>query len=104
MRGLYYYNWVEKHSGKVFYDMIRAWSTTSRNGYLGNHICDRGSGIGYSVSVSQCSTETVNLNSFVKEWDFFKVHVVAKGIPIYRSYDMHTIFYGNGTVFQYHSN
>ena len=104
-RGLYYVNWTEKHTGRVYYDNAgHVWSTTSRSGYKGSHTCGQGSGIGYSVSVTKCSTEQrPDLSGAsghpISEWDYYQVHVVAKGIPIYASHNQHVNIYPSGNIF-----
>ncbi|MFJ1656858.1 hypothetical protein ACIOC2_37040 [Streptomyces sp. NPDC088337] len=99
-RGLYYYNWKERHEGRIFYDGTTVWSTTSRSGYKGWHKCGLGSGIGYSIEVKDCSTERrYDLkNEPISEWDRFRVHVVWKGMPIYATHKMHANAYPSGKL------
>lgn len=99
--GLYYVNWWEKHIGRIFFDNAgHVWSTTSRAGYLGYHACGLGGGVGYSIAITQCSTERrFDLSRpAVSEWDRYQVHVVYKGIPIYASHSMHANADDNGTI------
>ena len=99
--GLYWVNWVEKHIGRVFFDKAgHVWSTTSTYGYKGYHTCDLGYGIGYSVKVTSCSVEQrYDLNGpAISLWDYFQVHVVAQGIPLYVSHNMHANAYDGGTI------
>lgn len=102
MIGLFYINWKEKHSGTVYWDGSRVWSTKTNRGYKGKHTCDLGRGIGYSVNVTKCSTEAVG-TTLLKEWDYFKVHVVYKGAPVYKAWDMHAVFDRNGNAKHYYS-
>lgn len=100
-RGLYYINWVEKHIGRVYFDKAgHVWSTTETYGYKGYHLCDQGSGIGYSIKVTSCSVEKrYDLDGpAISLWDRYQVHVVAKGIPIYQSHEMHANAYDGGTI------
>ncbi|VXB17982.1 hypothetical protein [Aeromicrobium sp. 9AM] len=100
-RGLYYINWVEKHIGRVYFDKAgHVWSTTTTYGYKGYHTCDLGSGIGYSIKVTSCSVEKrYDLNGpAISLWDRYQVHVVASGIPIYQSHNMHANAYDGGTI------
>ncbi|AMM19081.1 hypothetical protein AX769_01690 [Frondihabitans sp. PAMC 28766] len=97
IRGLYYINWLEKHTGRIYYDGSRVWSTTSTSGYKGSHTCNQGFGIGYSVKVTRCSTEKIGAGS-LREWDYFQVHVIAHNIPIYVSHSMRAAFNGPGSI------
>lgn len=100
-RGLYYVNWWEKHSGRIYFDKAgHVWSTTSTYGYKGSHICGQGGGIGYSVKVTHCYVEKrYDLSRpAISQWDYYQVHVVAKGIPIYASHHMHSNAYDSGTI------
>ncbi|MFJ6568133.1 hypothetical protein ACIQNU_11955 [Streptomyces sp. NPDC091292] len=101
VRGLYYYNWKERHEGRIFFDKgNNVWSTTSRSGFKGYHKCGISSGIGYDIQVKECSTERrydLNKNP-ISEWDRFRVHVVYKGIPIYSTKTIHANAYPSGTV------
>ncbi|GAA5226998.1 hypothetical protein [Paeniglutamicibacter antarcticus] len=87
-RGLYYVNWKEQHSGRFYYNGSRVWSTTSTLGYKGKHICDQGYGVLYDVKVTNCMTDVIS-SAKIQEWDYFRVHVVWKGIPLYVSHNMH---------------
>jgi len=101
MRGLYYVNWTEKHSGRIYFDKAgHVWSTTKKYGYKGNHICGQGSGILYSVVVKHCTVENrYDLSRpAISQWDYFQVHVIWKGIPIYKSHKMHTNAYDSGKI------
>jgi hypothetical protein len=101
LRGLYYFNWVEKHTGRIYFDKVgHVWATTSMYGYKGSHTCGQGSGIGYSVKVTSCTVENrYDLNGpAISLWDYFQVHVVASGIPLYTSKHMHVNAYDGGTI------
>lgn len=100
-RGLYYVNWWEKHSGRIYFDKAgHVWSTTTTYGYKGNHICGQGGGVGYSVKVTNCFVEKRSDLSrpAISQWDYYQVHVVAKGIPIYASHHMHSNAYDSGSI------
>lgn len=100
--GLYYVNWWEKHIGRIFFDKHgHVWSTTSAYGYRGYHKCGLGGGIGYSVVVKGCSTERrYDLSGNpISEWDYYQVHVIYKGIPIYASHNMHVNAYPSGALY-----
>ncbi len=96
-RGLYYVNWKEQHSGRFYYNGSRVWSTTSTLGYKGKHICDQGYGVLYDVKVTNCMTDVIS-SAKIQEWDYFRVHVVWKGIPLYVSHNMHTTMTKSGGV------
>lgn len=96
-RGLYYVNWLEKHTGRIYYDGSQVWSTSSYRGYQGTHVCDQGFGILYDIKVNSCSTERIG-TATLKEWDYFRVHVVWKGIPLYSSHNMHMTANRSGTI------
>ncbi|CAN5602815.1 hypothetical protein BH10ACT10_BH10ACT10_29240 [soil metagenome] len=100
--GLYYVNWWEKHIGRIFFDKHgHVWSTTSTYGYKGYHNCGLGGGIGYSVVVKNCKTERrYDLSGLpISEWDYYQVHVIYKGIPIYASHNMHVNAYPSGAIY-----
>lgn len=101
MRGLYYYNWAEKHSGKYYYNGTYVWSTTQYLGYTGYHQCDQGYGFGYSITVTNCPTYGTQPQSAgaIQQYDYFQVHVIANGIPIYASYNMHANMYPSGSIY-----
>jgi hypothetical protein len=101
MRGAYYYNWVERHSGKVYWDGSHVWVTSSYRGAAGYHNCDQGSGIGYSIVVTNCADYNGVSTNYDQEWDYFQVHVVFKAVPIYRSYNMHVNAHVDGTLVFY---
>jgi hypothetical protein len=62
-------------------------SATAQYGYKGWHACDQGSGFGYSIKVTSCiKRPRPDLGAnVIAEYDYFQVHVVAKGVPIYDS-------------------
>lgn len=101
-------SWREKHIGKMCYDYFhkQVWVWTApgcSNCPTGNHYCNRGWAIGYSIDVTTCNVVKVydaNFRGgyFRQNWDRFQVHVVAKGIPAYRSYNMHVNIFSTGTV------
>lgn len=97
MRGLYYVNWMEKHTGRIYWDGSRVWSTNKTAGYTGTHVCDQGFGILYDIDVKTCSTENIGAAQ-LREWDYFRVHVVWKGVPLYASHNMHMTANNKGTV------
>lgn len=97
VRGLYYFNWAERHSGRIYWDGSRVWSTTSTSGFTGSHTCDQGFGIAYSIKVTKCSSEKIGAGT-LNEWDYFQVHVVAQGVPLFRSYNMHVRATARGAV------
>ena len=96
-RGLYYVNWVEKHTGRFYYNGTKVWSTTSYAGYKGNHVCDQGFGILYDVVVKSCTTQVLS-SATLEEWDYFRVHVIVKGIPLYTSHNMKATLRSSGGV------
>lgn len=101
-RGFYYFNWKEKHIGRIFFDKrSRVWSTSAQSGFKGYHTCDLGYGILYDVQVKSCSTERrYDLNNNpISEWDRFRVHVVWRGIPLYATHSMHVNAYPNGNIY-----
>lgn len=97
-RGLYYINWWEKHTGRIYYHRGHVWSTTANHGYRGNHICDQGGGIGYDIRVTSCSTEVRGATK-ISEWDYFKVYVMFKGFPLSASHNMHINAYSSGNIY-----
>jgi hypothetical protein len=104
VRGLFYFNWWEKHEGRIYFQpgvVGGVWSTTSRYGYKGWHHCGLGGGIGYTVSVTYCYTERrYDLSWYpISEWDKFKVHVLWHGIPIYQSHSIHINAYPGGAIY-----
>lgn len=96
-RGLYYVNWLEKHTGRIYWDGARVWSTTLYRGYKGTHVCDQGFGILYDIRVTSCSTENLGYTR-LREWDYFRVHVVWQGIPLYASHNMYAQANYNGSM------
>lgn len=103
--GFYYYNWIERHKGRTYFDYNgHVWSTSERSGYTGYHTCGLGSGFGYSIVVTDCFTENRSDLSkpAISEWDYFQVHVVASGVPIYASHNQHCNHYHDGDVLCYH--
>jgi hypothetical protein len=86
-RGAFHVNWSETHSGRVYWDGTRVWSTTSTNGYKGSHTCGQSSGIGFSIKVTKCATEKIGAAT-LREWDYFQAHVLVTGVPIYASHNM----------------
>lgn len=102
MRGLYYYNWVETHSGRYYWDKTFVWVDAYYLGFSGYHDCDQGSGFGYTIKVTNCPERPNNgprTGGLIEQWDYFQVHVIASGIPIYRSYDMHANVYPSGNIY-----
>lgn len=100
-RGLYYINWWEKHSGRIYYHGgNHVWSTTSAHGYKGFHVCDQGGGIGYDIKVTSCFTERLT-TSHINEWDYWKVYVFFEGFPISASHDMRASAWGSGNIYFY---
>jgi hypothetical protein len=96
-RGLYYVNWVEKHSGRFYYNGSRVWSTSKTYGLKGTHVCNQGYAIGYSVVVTNCSTDALS-SAKLQEWDYFQVHVIVKGFPIYFSHNIHATMTKSGSM------
>lgn len=100
--------WSEKHVGKYCYadGDVWVWSFPGRAA-TGYHYCDLGSGIGYDISVQRCDIQKVIDSAFYggyfrQNWDYFQVHVIYKGIPIYYSHDMHAnVFPNGGATFHY---
>lgn len=99
-RGLYYINWWEKRTGRIYYHTGHVWSTAGAHGYTGNHTCDQGGGIGYDVRVTSCFTERLSTNQ-INEWDYWKVYVFFQGFPISASHNMHATAYGSGNIYFY---
>lgn len=99
-RGLYYINWWEKHSGRIYWHDGHVWSTTGAHGYTGWHVCDQGGGIGYDIKVTSCFTERLTTNH-INEWDFWKVYVFFEGFPISASHDMRASAWGSGNIYFY---
>jgi hypothetical protein len=97
-RGLYYINWWEKHTGRIYWHSGHVWSTAGAHGYTGRHNCDQGGGIGYDIRVTSCFTERLSTNSIV-EWDYWKVYVFFEGFPISASHSMHANAYGSGNIY-----
>jgi hypothetical protein len=77
------------------------WSTTSRYGYLGWHHCGLGGGIGYTVSVTYCTTERRYDLSWdpILEWNKFKVTVFWKGVPLYATHTMRINAYPSAAIY-----
>ena len=93
--------WALGPMARIFYDGSgRVWSTVEQSNRTGYHLCDQGYGIGYSIEVVHCITERrYDLNSHpISEWDYFKVHVAWKGMPMAASHNMHVDAYPSGTV------
>jgi hypothetical protein len=99
-RGLYYINWWEKHTGRIYYHTGHVWSTAGAHGFTGRHNCDQGGGIGYDVKVTDCFTERLSTNQIV-EWDYWKVYVFFEGFPISASHNMHATAFGSGNIYYY---
>jgi hypothetical protein len=99
-RGLYYVNWWEKHSGRIYWHSGHVWSTGGTHGFTGNHTCDQGGGIGYDVRVTSCFTERISTNQ-INEWDYWKVYVFFQGFPISASHNMRIAAYGSGNIYGY---
>lgn len=57
----------------------------------------RGSECAYSIKVTKCSSEKIGAST-LNEWDYFQVHVVAQGVPLFRSYIMHVRATARGAV------
>jgi hypothetical protein len=99
-RGLYYINWWEKHTGRIYWHTGHVWSTAGAHGYTGRHTCDQGGGIGYDVRVTACFTERLTTNH-INEWDYWKVYVFFQGFPISASHDMRASAWGSGNIYFY---
>jgi hypothetical protein len=99
-RGLYYFNWWEKHTGRIYWHTGHVWSTVGAHGFTGRHNCDQGGGIGYDIKVTSCFTERLSTNQIV-EWDYWKVYVFFEGFPISASHNMHATAYGSGNIYFY---
>lgn len=97
VHGLYYINWMEKHTGRYYYNGSQVWSTTKTLGYRGTHVCDQGYGVLYDIKVTNCSTDVLS-SAEIQEWDYFQVHVVWKGIPLYVSHNMHATMTRSGGI------
>ena len=98
MRGLYYINWYEKHQGLYYFDYTYAW-VTPRYGWdsHGYHQCDLGYGVGYDVKVVDCG-QRGNMSGNVVVPDTFRVHVIWRGLPIYKTYTMTRNLGANGVI------
>ncbi|MHB1244667.1 MAG: hypothetical protein ACYC1P_14900 [Gaiellaceae bacterium] len=99
-RGLYYINWWEKHTGRIYWNSGHVWSTVGAHGYTGRHNCDQGGGIGYDIKVTACFTERLSENN-INEWDYWKVYVFFQGFPISASYTMRASAWGSGNIYFY---
>lgn len=99
-RGLYYINWWEKHTGRIYWHSGHVWSTSGAHGYTGRHNCDQGGGIGYDIRVTACFTERTSENH-INEWDYWKVYVFFQGFPISASHNMRASAYGSGNIYFY---
>ena len=99
-RGLYYFNWWEKHTGRIYWHTGHVWSTVGAHGFTGRHNCDQGGGIGYDIKVTDCFTERLSTNH-INEWDYWKVYVFFEGFPISESHNMHASAYGSGNIYFY---
>jgi hypothetical protein len=97
--GLYYFNWKEQHSGRIYWDGQYVWVDTSYRGYEGYHTCDQGYGIGYSIVVTSCVVYNHRSTDHAAMWDYYQVHVIFKGIPIYASHNMHVNAYPSGSLY-----
>jgi hypothetical protein len=99
-RGLYYVNWMEKHTGRFCYNGRDVWVDGDHGGY---HRCDQGYGILYDIQVKDCATNKIFVDTAAgygyQNWDYYRVHVVWKGIPLYQSHDMHTNVYPSGNLY-----
>lgn len=99
-RGLYYLNWEEVHTGRFCYNGRDVWVDGQHGGY---HRCDQGFGILYDVQVKNCAENKIFVNTGpgygVQNWDYFRVHVVWRGIPLYQSHHMHANVYPSGNVY-----
>ena len=101
-RGLYYINWWEKHTGRIYWHTggTHVWSTGGAHGYTGRHTCDQGGGIAYDIRVTSCFTERLATNH-INEWDYWKVYVFFQGFPISASHNMHASAWGSGNIYFY---
>lgn len=104
--GIQYRNWthtywggslVEKHTGRTYWDGVRAWIATYR-GYTGKHTCHtEGSfAVGWSVTVISCSKP--GSGSSADAAYRFDASVGVKGSPITLSVGLHLSTAANGTV------
>ena len=96
----------EIHSGGFYYGNGKVWSATAQYGYKGWHACDQGSGFGYSIKVTSCiERPRPDLGAnVIAEYDYFQVHVVAKGVPIYDSKSSWANLYPSGAAYFHWAN
>jgi hypothetical protein len=103
--------WEEKQDGRVFYDKGcgHVWSVQSTNPlyprYPGWHHCDINWGIFYTVNSINCWTERrYDLSGRpISEYDTFRVYAVYKGVPFYRTHQMHANIYPSGNLYFHRS-
>jgi hypothetical protein len=107
-RGLYYFNWHEKHSGRFYFDgEDRVWVTGSASfsdRYQGYHHCNLGSAFGYSLDTVECSENRIHITSSywgIQNWDIYKVSAAFKGSPFSDTKDMHVNVYPSGNMYFY---
>ncbi|MCU1417492.1 MAG: hypothetical protein JWP32_1666 [Schumannella sp.] len=104
--GIQYRNWtntywggsvVEKHTGRTYWDGVRAWIATYR-GYTGKHTCHtEGSfAVGWSVKVISCSKP--GSGSSADAVYRFDASVGVQGSPITLSVGLHLSTAANGTA------
>lgn len=67
--------WDEDHDGRYYYEVpaLHVWSTNTHRGYLGYHVCGKGSPGQWIVQVAQCSTINGVSTYRIKENDVFDV-------------------------------
>ena len=94
---------MQKLAGKwrfelYYFDYTYAW-VTPRYGWdsHGYHQCDLGYGVGYDVKVVDCG-QRGNMSGNVVVPDTFRVHVIWRGLPIYKTYTMTRNLGANGVI------
>lgn len=90
-------SWREKHSGRVYFDQQYVW-TASYRGYEGKHNCNQGWSVGFSIDVTNCATYNTKTTHVLEAWDYFKVHVLIRAIPISNSKNMHIEVRPDGSI------
>lgn len=100
LHGLYYVNWKEEVQGSYCYN------TAALTIYRLDYRCGYGYGIGYSVEQKDCYDKRRSCDDCTAGWmmsvyDQFKVSAIARGIPLFKTYQFHVNLHPTGTIAAY---
>lgn len=94
--------WVEKHSGRFYYDGSHTWVDKPYRDLVGSHTCNQGYGVGVSIEVTSCSVAQIDRRGQAN-WDYYKTCVAIPHGPLCTSHNMHADGYNDGKML-FHNN